>query len=1042
MGFFNYESIEEKTNLINKKIYFLSTINMDDELLQPRIPNNYFTKNGYEDNKTKRICFAPSIDKALMALSQKCNNMELYVHIPEDVDEKYIIKPNVKQVPDSKITGEIWITKPVALKCIGKIKVLGDKGLDGHKFKYGNNVAELYDWDWKWIIKYNKDGVAIKESELSSKERDKLKDSEFIQESYFISKDDIYINFDKWGSKNNILYITGISGSGKTTLINKLKDEYNCEVISFDNLLMSYRKNKEYDQYITKYIKTHNVKMTTWDSDDTVYESRKFLDWFNKESKKYGDKLFIIEGFQIFDFYEGWEFKDKPIIIKGTSAIHSWIRKNKRLLENNKYTNKNKINMFFKVLNELISGKTFRDEKELEKFTLDLQKNILNESNILNKKLYHGSIHKLDILQPNAIDIGNKIQKPGWSLFCWDNKDYAYGWTIMQCIKIISDDLKNKGNKDHDLKVLWYLPLNTPCMTKEGIKKLKHYISSYNLQGYVYTIEQPIYKVGIGNDMALPEFTVRNKDIIPTNIDIVELNNKMIDKYIYRMDKDEMDDYKNEIMSPNCTKYNRKLSVFMIKDHKSKIKMKQNIYAAIANGEIKEGDDISNFSESYIIQESAKDRLYKCPYCDYKGTKVDLVSHVEDEHEEMIPKDYTPARVVYNYINKRESGCCKFCKGPTPWNEKTWKYRVICEKKSCKEKASRLAEENLKKATGMTKSQRMSNPDIQNDMLNNRKISGTYNFKGVKKTYVGSYEYKLLEFYDKVLDVSPDEIQTPGPVIEYIYKGQKHQWITDLYYITANLVHDAKDGGDNPNNREMKDYREKQIAKEKAIKEQGKYNYVRVTNNEFEQLLEVLSEIKYAMIDDTVQNKTICKINEMMSACSLNPVIGTGTGEYIINYGVNGSMIGNAFCDNIAMSKIYKYPGKKKPLKKIDESTLEFINLYDYELYKYIGSEEKSLQEIAELIEETGLEYDPNFKKCIDLYTLLEMKQSSIRESLLMQVNIKPSFIVENKLDINHIKEGYVLMENEDGYYIKHNDKRSCYFESIEEIPEEIFKII
>ena len=31
------------------------------------------------------------------------------------------------------------------------IKVIDDKGLLGHKFTYGDNTAELYDWEWKWV---------------------------------------------------------------------------------------------------------------------------------------------------------------------------------------------------------------------------------------------------------------------------------------------------------------------------------------------------------------------------------------------------------------------------------------------------------------------------------------------------------------------------------------------------------------------------------------------------------------------------------------------------------------------------------------------------------------------------------------------------------------------------------------------------------------------------------------------------------------------------------------------------------------------------
>ena len=44
----------------------------------PRVPNNYFTINGYEDNKIKRVCMSKSIDEALMTMSKNIENAELY----------------------------------------------------------------------------------------------------------------------------------------------------------------------------------------------------------------------------------------------------------------------------------------------------------------------------------------------------------------------------------------------------------------------------------------------------------------------------------------------------------------------------------------------------------------------------------------------------------------------------------------------------------------------------------------------------------------------------------------------------------------------------------------------------------------------------------------------------------------------------------------------------------------------------------------------------------------------------------------------------
>ena len=148
IGFLN------ESNKINqpKKMYHLSQYNLDGKIIRPTIPNNFFTKNNYEENSTPRVCFSDSIDKCIMALNKKCEDEELFVHIP---DGKYTVyKPNKNEVPDTLITKELWIESPVKMKCIGKIKIIGDSGEDGLKFSYGDKTAELYHWDYKWIEKY------------------------------------------------------------------------------------------------------------------------------------------------------------------------------------------------------------------------------------------------------------------------------------------------------------------------------------------------------------------------------------------------------------------------------------------------------------------------------------------------------------------------------------------------------------------------------------------------------------------------------------------------------------------------------------------------------------------------------------------------------------------------------------------------------------------------------------------------------------------------------------------------------------------------
>ena len=137
---------------MGRKLYFLSETNMDDKILAPRIPDNFFTRNGYEDNTTNRVCFSTSIDGALKALSMNCKDKDFYVHRPMYSTKLEVLQPTTEQVPDCEITGERWIIRPVKLECVGLIRVRDDDGKDGEEFTYGDGkVAKLYGWKWSWV---------------------------------------------------------------------------------------------------------------------------------------------------------------------------------------------------------------------------------------------------------------------------------------------------------------------------------------------------------------------------------------------------------------------------------------------------------------------------------------------------------------------------------------------------------------------------------------------------------------------------------------------------------------------------------------------------------------------------------------------------------------------------------------------------------------------------------------------------------------------------------------------------------------------------
>lgn len=259
--------------------------------------------------------------------------------------------------------------------------------------------------------------------------------------------------------------------------------------------------------------------------------------------------------------------------------------------------------------------------------------------------------------------------------------------------------------------------------------------------------------------------------------------------------------------------------------------------------------------ETFILENAKYQRKYKCPFCNYRGTRMDLVRHIDKKHTDLIPENYTSSRLVFNMINKKDHGRCIICGEETKWNENKCRYERLCGKKSCHDKYVKIAHDNTKIEV------LLNDPNFQAKMLAGRRISGTYKFEDKGSvSYTGSYEKALLEFMDKFLHIKSYDVQAPGPVIEYDYNGKKHKWITDFYYIPFNLVFDVKDGGDNPNTREMTEYREKQVAKEKAIAKLNKYNYIRLTNNNFEQLILIMMELKELLSDDS--NKKIIRINE------------------------------------------------------------------------------------------------------------------------------------------------------------------------------------
>ncbi|MCM1214070.1 MAG: hypothetical protein NC548_06070 [Lachnospiraceae bacterium] len=136
--------------------YRLTPDDISGKIIDPKIPSNFMTSVGAEDNSIPRICVCPSIDLCILAVPMKTIGMEYYVNMI-DIDESSLMIPDSAQVPDQKITKEAWIIDSIEMECIGKIKLLEVEDRRPHRYDYYNAVENcvstgyLYHWSYLWL---------------------------------------------------------------------------------------------------------------------------------------------------------------------------------------------------------------------------------------------------------------------------------------------------------------------------------------------------------------------------------------------------------------------------------------------------------------------------------------------------------------------------------------------------------------------------------------------------------------------------------------------------------------------------------------------------------------------------------------------------------------------------------------------------------------------------------------------------------------------------------------------------------------------------
>ena len=453
-------------------------------------------------------------------------------------------------------------------------------------------------------------------------------------------------------------------------------------------------------------------------------------------------------------------------------------------------------------------------------------------------------------------------------------------------------------------------------------------------------------------------------------------------------------------------------------------------------------------------------KKYKCPYCELRLSRQELETHIAKVHYDIIPKGYSAARVAFNTVNKKEKGRCTICGKESPWNEENKRYDRLCGSKKCHDTYVKTTEQKTHRHAQMK-----NNPKVPMMMVNNRRNSNKYKFKdGGEVSYVGSYEKEFLMFMDQVMHFKSYEIIT-GMTIPYEFNGGTHIWNIDYYLPTYNLVIEIKDGGDNPNKAITADVRDKQLAKEKAIKKLKKYNYIRLTNKNHAQFIEMLLLLKNSMVDN--DKELIFKINENSNPMMMGAMPAQKPSEvYIINY-----MTNNVFSEpeeHYALSRKYMSDivtydkGKQIFTKKdLEEFSKE---AYDIEVYEFLNGAD-SISNILEQCED-----DKDFYKILTGKDLLDYKQIKF-DTMFKQV---PAFTDTIKMIDECVFSGAVVsgstkyngydlvdfpifengtvktdddilyLRNINGVYAKNKITGLCtpFFESVYDIPKKYINLI
>lgn len=238
-----------------------------------------------------------------------------------------------------------------------------------------------------------------------------------------------------------------------------------------------------------------------------------------------------------------------------------------------------------------------------------------------------------------------------------------------------------------------------------------------------------------------------------------------------------------------------------------------------------------------------------CPECHrYFDKKQKCIDHIERFHSNRLNElGMDAAQWLYasTHNGSIHGTCICGCGKDTEWNYKTGKPFKLSSDPNCKKRMYAKAEENMKKARGVSVHDLLRDTDHQREMQKHRHTHGYYKFTdGGEVEYLSSLEQRWLKFCDQVMEFSSNMITVPPEYFEYYDSKTKETrtYMPDYYLPDYNLIVEIKDAG-NENPAFIEETKYKVAMKDAAMRNQNKYNYIRINGTNYGPFVELLYHI-------------------------------------------------------------------------------------------------------------------------------------------------------------------------------------------------------